>query len=577
MKISVVVPAHNEEGNLENLVSKLVSVLECHKETADYEIVLVNDNSKDCTPSIIDALAKENLRIKPVHRKDTPGFGNAIKSGFNVASGDVIIPVMGDLSDNPEDIPRLVRKIEEGYDIAYGSRFVDGGTLNEYPISKMIANRSFNNLVRFSFGIPHKDITNAFKAYSRAVLDGIGVDNIEAKGFDLTIEVPLKAHILGFKSVEVPVSWNGRKRGEAKLKLSSNGSVYGKRLIKLFFWGNLVSLRDLFGSVIKGSWLGTLVALLLGIIILTSIFSLSGFSNVFEILKSVSVLWFLTCCASILMSFLLRTWRWSVILRSAGYVFPRSILFKCIMFGWLLNYLIPARVGDVARGVALKTTEDAPLGMSLSTIVVERIFDMITLVLLLAIPSILFYQERFLWLEALSLGITLMLALGLGVVYKHDEWIAKKLVKRLPSIGRSLQLLKQGLDGIASNKAALLLCMAVSLPIWFFEVFSIFLASRALGYDLSFMPAAISGVVAFVAQTVPLTPAGLGVHEASITGILGLFSVTAREGLAIALVDHFARGLVIYILGFMSAIHIGFASRWYFRKRCVTDENSSPI
>lgn len=573
MKISIVVPAHNEEGNLENLVSKLVPVLEGHKETENYELVLVDDNSKDCTPSIIDNFAKKNPRIRSVHRTDAPGFGNAIKSGFRQASGDVIIPVMGDLSDNPEDIPKLVRKIEEGYDIAYGSRFVKGGSLLGYPRPKMIANRAFNNLVRFSFGIPNKDVTNAFKAYRRDVLESIGIDNIEANGFDLTVEVPLKAHILGFKSAEVPVSWNGRKRGEAKLKLSRNGTIYGKRLMKLFFWGNLVSLSDLFGSVIKGSWLGTLIALLLGVVIVTSIFNFSGFSNVFEILKSASLFWVLLCCASILMTFFLRTWRWSVILRSAGYVFPRDLLFKCIMFGWLLNYLIPARVGDIARGAALKTTEDAPLGMTLSTIVVERIFDMITLVLLLAIPSILFYREQFLWLEALSLGITLMLVIGLGVVYNYDEWITRWLAGRLPTIGRSLVLLKQGIDGIASNKASMVLCLAISLPIWFFEVFSIFLAANAIGFNLPFMQAAISGVAAFVAQTVPLTPAGLGVHEASITGILGLFGITAKEALSIALVDHFARGLIIYVLGFVSAIHIGFASRWYFKRQEGPSEN----
>lgn len=574
MKISIVVPAHNEEANIENLISKLVPTLECHKETEDYELVIVNDNSKDRTPSIIDSLAKKNLRIKAVHRKNTPGFGNAIKSGFKQASGDIIIPVMGDLSDSPEDIPRLVQKIEEGYDIAYGSRFVEGGSLNGYPGVKLIANRAFNNLVRFSFGIPNKDVTNAFKAYRREVIEAIGIENIKANGFDLTVEVPLKAHILGFKSAEVPVSWNGRKRGEAKLKLSCNGPIYGKRLLSLFFWGNLVSLRDLFGSVTNGSWLGTIAALILGVVILASIFSFSGFSNVFGILESISLLWFLLSCASILMSFILRTWRWSVILRSAGYVYPRDILFKCIMFGWLLNYLIPARVGDVARGMALKTTEDAPLGMTLSTIVVERIFDMITLVILLAIPSILFYSEQFLWLEILSLGITLMLVIGLVVIYKYDDWILKLLAGRLPKMGRSLLLLKEGLRGIIDNKAALVLCTVISLPIWFFELFSIFLAARALSFNVPFVAAAISGVAAFVAQTVPLTPAGLGVHEASITGMLRLFNITSQEALSIALVDHFARGLVIYVLGFISAIHIGFASRWYFRRQLVAKKDA---
>jgi len=197
---------------------------------------------------------------------------------------------------------------------------------------------------------------------------------------------------------------------------------------------------------------------------------------------------------------------------------------------------------------------------------------MFTLVLLLAIPSILFYQEQFLWLEVLSLGITLILMIGLGVVYKYDEWIARWLALRLPAIGKSLKMLKQGLDDIVNNKAALVLCLAISLPIWFFEVFSIFLAAKAIGFSIPLMQAAISGVATFVAQTVPLTPAGLGMHEASITGILGFFGIAAYEALSIALIDHFARGLIIYVLGFISAIHIGFASRWYFKQSDVKNE-----
>ena len=203
--------------------------------------------------------------------------------------------------------------------------------------------------------------------------------------------------------------------------------------------------------------------------------------------------------------------------------------------------------------------------MTLSTILIERIFDMITLVLLLAIPSMILFRSQFLWLEAASLGITLALLIVLLVVYRYNEWIERLLIGKLPTLGKSLLLLKEGLEGITSNRAALLLTLILSLPIWFFEVFSIFLAARGLGFSLPFIPAAISGVVSFVAQTVPLTPAGLGVHEASITGTLGLFGVTSQVGLAIALIDHFARGTMIYILGFISAIHIGFASRWYFR------------
>ncbi|MDI6810226.1 MAG: flippase-like domain-containing protein [archaeon] len=567
MKISCVVPAHNEEENLEKLIGRLIPILESHDTTKDYEIIMVNDNSTDNTPSIINALANENLRVKPVHRASTPGFGNAIKEGFKYAEGAIIIPVMGDLSDDPKDIPKLVEKIEEGYDIAYGSRFIKGGSVEDYPITKMFANRIFNNAVRFLFGIPHKDITNAFKAYKKEVLDAIGIEHMESEGFDLTVEIPLKAHILGFKSAEVPVNWHGRVKGEAKLKLSENGFVYGKRLLKLFFWGNLVALRDLFGAVVRGSWIGILGAIFLGFLILAGIFAFSGFSEVFGILRTVSLSWFLLSCGAILLTFVLRTWRWSVILRSAGYVSSRGMIFRCIMFGWLLNYLLPARVGDIARGVALKTTERKPLGMSLSTIVLERVFDMITLAFLLALPGIFFYQKQFLWLEAISIGIAFALIFVLFIVYKFEGHIVRVLRNRFLTIGESISLLKEGLDEIRGNIAAMTLCFVLSIPIWLFEISSIFFAAKAIDYDIPFLFATVSGIAAFIAQALPVTPAGIGVHEASITGILALFGVSTSIGMSIALVDHFARGLIIYLLGMISAIHIGFASREYFKQR----------
>jgi hypothetical protein len=149
---------------------------------------------------------------------------------------------MGDLSDDPEDIPKLVEKILEGYDVVYGSRFVKGGKTEGYPISKKIANRVFNNLARLLFRVPHKDITNAFKAYHRRVIDEI-LDCTKSSGFDITAELPLRAHMSGFKSVEVPVRWYARRRGEAKLKLRMHAFVYGKRLLRLLgSWWKL-SLR----------------------------------------------------------------------------------------------------------------------------------------------------------------------------------------------------------------------------------------------------------------------------------------------------------------------------------------------
>jgi len=564
--VSCIVPARNEEENITSVVDALTPVLSNTPLIKDYEIILVDDNSTDSTGRLIDTLAEKDTHIRTVHRTTSPGFGNAIKYGMKQAKGDIVIPFMGDLSDNPLDIPGLVERIGDGYDVAYGSRFIEGGTLNNYPWAKLIANRAFNNLVRISFGIPYRDITNAFKAYRKEVLDEIGIDTLESSGFDLTVEIPIKAHILGFRSSEVPVQWCDRTAGEAKLKLSRNGSIYGKRFLSLFFRGNLIAMKDLFQFFVKGSRLGVFLALLFGILILASLFALTGFSTIFSILERVSWSWILVSCLAILLSFVVRTWRWSVLLRSAGYVYPRELLFKCLMFSWFLNYLIPARLGDIARAVALKMTSDAPFGMTLSTIIIERIFDVLTLALFLGIASLSLHESSFIYVEIGAFAIIVSMFFVLFIIFTYDTTIIRFFEHRFPSIRQSIVLLKEGLVNISKNPEAIVLCFLLSLPVWLLEISSIFFAAQSVGTDLSFVYAATAGVVAFIAQTIPLTPAGLGVHEASITGVLMMFSVPSALGMSIALVDHFSRGIVIYLFGLIAAIHIAFASRKYFRK-----------
>jgi hypothetical protein len=564
--LSCIVPARNEEGNIVRVIESLLKVLQGSPSIPSYEIIPVDDSSTDSTGALIDSLAAGDPHVRPVHRTSSPGFGNAIKAGMQEAVGDIVVPFMGDLSDDPHDIPLLVEGIRKGYDIAYGSRFIEGGSLKGYSRTKMVANRAFNNLVRFAFGIPNRDITNAFKAYRKEVLDAIGIQNLESTGFDLTVEIPIKAHILGFRSIEVPVHWADRSAGEAKLKLSRNATVYGKRFLSLFLQGNFIALKDLFHFFVKGSWIGIFLALLSGLLILVFLFTLTGFATIFTILGHVSWPWIFLGCLAILLSFLVRTWRWSVLLRTAGYVYPRDILFKCLLFGWFLNYLVPMRLGDIARGAALKTTSDAPLGMTLSTIVIERILDMVTLAVLLGVASVFFYREAFMFIEAGAFALIAAMFIALFLVYRYDEKIIRIFERRVPSIRQSIVLLKEGLVNTSRNTEAIALSLALSLPVWILEIASIFFAARSISYDLPFAYATIAGIVAFIAQALPLTPAGLGIHEASITGILLLFSVQSAMGMSIALVDHFTRGIVIFVFGSIATIHIAFASRWYFRR-----------
>ena len=226
-EISIIVPAHNEESNIAICVSELVRV--CKQ--LDYEIVLVDDASKDKTPAIVNYLGGKNKNIKVVHRKPPNGFGRAVKTGLSKASGDIIVFVMADLSDDPHTVPKLVQKIKDGYDIAIGSRFVHGGKVIDYPLSKYIAHRIYNKVVGLVFRAGIQDFSNAFKAYRRSVLENI---DVESNGFEITAELILKAIVLKkAKIVEVPTTWRNRKKGKAKFTgLYMQGMKYGKIFLR---------------------------------------------------------------------------------------------------------------------------------------------------------------------------------------------------------------------------------------------------------------------------------------------------------------------------------------------------------
>lgn len=229
MKLSIVIPAHNEEKSLVRIVESLWS--EFNKHRIDNEIIIVNDNSQDNTGRIVEKLTVVYPNIIHILRQAPCGFGRALKDGFKKASGEVIIPVMADLSDEPKDVIKLYRKIEDGYDIVYGSRFRKGSKIYHYPLIKLILNRIANIIIKFIFGIGDSDITNAFKAYKREVIESISP--LEATEFNITLEIPIKAHLRGFKMFAIAVNWHGRESGVSKLRLVNLFSYYREYLITL--------------------------------------------------------------------------------------------------------------------------------------------------------------------------------------------------------------------------------------------------------------------------------------------------------------------------------------------------------
>ncbi len=223
MKLSVVIPAHNEEGSIEETVRAFHN--ELHKENINHEIVVVNDNSKDSTEDILRRLHKEIPQVRYVNNTPPNGFGFAVRKGLESYKGDCVAIVMADMSDRPVDLVTYFRTMEEGdYDAVFGSRFIKGGKTFDYPASKLYLNRLTNSIIRVLFGTRYNDTTNAFKLFKRETIDG--VRPFLSHHFNLTVELPLKAIVRGYSYAVVPNHWTNRKVGESKLKIKEMGSRY---------------------------------------------------------------------------------------------------------------------------------------------------------------------------------------------------------------------------------------------------------------------------------------------------------------------------------------------------------------
>jgi len=219
---SVVIPARDEE---ESLPSTLAGISQAFTAAGiPHEIVVVDDGSDDRTWEVLQELTQTIPTLRPVRNPGPHGFGRAVVFGLDRCRGDAVVIMMADASDAPADAMTYWRLLNEGNDCAFGSRFVPGAEVVDYPRVKLLVNRLANFLVRVGFNIPLNDTTNAFKAYRRTVIDGCRP--LLAPHFNLTVELPLKAIVRGYRYAITPISWRNRRHGVAKLKIKEMGSRY---------------------------------------------------------------------------------------------------------------------------------------------------------------------------------------------------------------------------------------------------------------------------------------------------------------------------------------------------------------
>jgi len=222
MKLSVVIPARNEEGSIGATVRAITATL--RREEIPYEIVIVDDASTDGTADEVGRLGEADADVRYLRSPYRNGFGFAVRAGLEAFTGDAVAIVMADGSDDPEDLVAYHRLLLAGYDCAFGSRFMSGARVTDYPRFKLVVNRIVNLGIRLLFGHGYNDTTNAFKAYRREVI--ANVQPLLSQHFNLTVEIPLKAVVRGHSYAVVPIRWRGRSAGTSKLRLEEMGGRY---------------------------------------------------------------------------------------------------------------------------------------------------------------------------------------------------------------------------------------------------------------------------------------------------------------------------------------------------------------
>jgi dolichol-phosphate mannosyltransferase len=221
-QLSILMPVYNEEDVIEATIRALYE--ELSKEKIVHEILVINDRSSDKTENLLQKLLPVIPTLRYVNNILPQGFGYSVRYGLSIFNGDAVCLFMADQAESPKDVVNLYRKLQEGYDCVFGSRFIKGGSTTNYPRFKFFVNRLANLFISSLFLCKYNDTTNAFKIYRRSTI--LGLQPLQATHFNITVELPLKALIRGYKYAVLPHAWQNKKDRISKLKLRKMGARY---------------------------------------------------------------------------------------------------------------------------------------------------------------------------------------------------------------------------------------------------------------------------------------------------------------------------------------------------------------
>lgn len=213
MKALVVIPTYNERENLPELLRRIFA------EDLPLEVLVIDDSSPDGTGAVADQLAASDARVHVMHRPGKMGLGSAYVAGFRYAlerDYDAVFEMDADFSHNPDSLPQFLKEIETA-DLVVGSRYLQGVTVVNWPLKRLILSYLANVYSRIITGVPIKDLTGGFKCFRRQVLGALDLDRVRSDGYGFQIEINYKTWRRGFRIREIPILFVDRRAGESKM------------------------------------------------------------------------------------------------------------------------------------------------------------------------------------------------------------------------------------------------------------------------------------------------------------------------------------------------------------------------
>jgi dolichol-phosphate mannosyltransferase len=212
MFLSIVMPVYREGE-----AARATIAATARQAARPYEMLIVHDEPDDATVAVVEDLRSELPEVRAVHNRLGRGPALAIRAGFAQARGEAVLVTMADASDEPHLIRPMLERIEQGYDLVAASRYMPGGRQIGGPPLKTFLSRLAGRSLHLLVGLPTSDPTSSFKMYRRSMVERLGIES--AHGFELALELTVKAHLGGYRITEVPTTWRDREQGQSNFRL----------------------------------------------------------------------------------------------------------------------------------------------------------------------------------------------------------------------------------------------------------------------------------------------------------------------------------------------------------------------